>query len=496
MRIATGCIGHETSTFIPTPTTRRDFEGGFGFYRGPAIFDRFRGANTCTGGFIDGAAQHGFELVPLLWTFPYPSGLIVREVYEQIKAEFLDRLRQADAQSEPLAGALLDLHGAMVVEGIDDGDGDAIEAVRQVLGPKRPIVVTQDLHGNHTRRRVAAADAIIGFDTYPHVDMAERGREAAEIIVRAIKGEIRPTMAIRQLPLFWGTPCQVTAHPPMNEVLHRMHDMEKRPGIVSMTVATGFPWADVPEVGASVIAVANGDPALARKAADELGDWIWENRERWYAPSLTVREGLAQGERLGRYPILLADQGDNTGGGAPGDSTEVLRTFLDLRLRDALLLYVVDTEAAQQAHAAGVGRRISVKLGGRSHPVQGPPVEIEAEVLALSDGKFAYDGPMFKGLTGDLGRSAWLRKDGVSAVVVSARMQPLDPAFARSLGIDCRKMRYIALKSSAHFRSGFEALAGSIFNVDASALLMHDFRKLTYQRRTRPVFPVEIPPGS
>jgi microcystin degradation protein MlrC len=366
--------------------------------------------------------------------------------------------------------------------------------VRGVVGPGCPIVVTQDLHANHTRRRVAAADAIVGFDTYPHVDMAERGREAADILVRTLRGEVRPVMALRQLPLFWGTRCQVTAHPPMNEVIQRMHEMEKRPGIVCLTISTGFPWADVPEAGSSVIAVANGDPSLARAAADELGDWIWDHRERWYTPTLSVRDALAQGEKIGRYPVLLADHADNTGGGAPGDSTEVLRTFLELRLQEALILYMVDPEVIAQARAAGVGRRISVQLGGKSHPLQGKSVGIDAEVIALSDGAFAYDGPMYAGLTGNMGPSAWLRMAGVSVVVVTAREQPLDPAFARTLGIDCARMRYIALKSSAHFRSGFERLAGSIFNVDAQAIHTHDFSKLTYRRRTRPVFPVEIPP--
>jgi microcystin degradation protein MlrC len=160
-----------------------------------------------------------------------------------------------------------------------------------------------------------------------------------------------------------------------------------------------------------------------------------------------------------------------------------------------LLLYLVDPVAASQAHAAGVGKKISLRLGGRSHPVQGPLIEIEMEVVALTEGNFAYDGPMYKGLTGNMGRSAWLRKDGVSVVVVHTREQPLDPAFARTLGIDCTKMRYIAVKSAAHFRSGFEAFAGSIFNVDASALLMHDFRKLTYHRRRKPMFPIEIGPS-
>ncbi len=492
MRIATGGISHETSTFARTPTTRRDFETGLGLFRGPAVVEKFRGTNNCTGGFIAAAQRHGFELVPLLWTFAYPGGLIPREDYDSLKAEFLDRLRGAG----PVDGVLLDLHGAMVVEGIDDGDGDFIAAVRQVVGPGCPVVATFDLHGNHTQRRLDAATAVVGFDTYPHVDMAERGQEAAELIVRTIRGEVRPVMALRELPLFWSAACQVTAHPPIDEAFRLVHEVERRPGMLSVTLSTGFPWADVPHMGPSVIAVADGDPHRARAAADEIGDWVWARRERWFRPPLSVRAALALGEKEGRYPIFLADMADNTGGGAPGDSTEVLRTFLELGLQDALILYLVDPEAARQAHAAGLGSRIAVELGGKSDPIQGPPVPLEAEVVALSDGRFTYDGPMYGGLAGDLGPSAWLRQAGVNVVVVSARMQPLDQAFARSLGIDCAKMRYIAVKSAVHFRSGFERIAGSIHNIDAAAVHTHDFARLPYRRRRRPMFPLEKEPAS
>ena len=197
---------------------------------------------------------------------------------------------------------------------------------------------------------------------------------------------------------------------------------------------------------------------------------------------------------MGRYPIIVADHSDNTGGGAPGDSTEVLRTFLEMDLSNALLLYMVDADVAQQAHAAGVGSRISVCLGGKSSPIQGAPVEAEACVMALSDGAFAYDGPMFAGLTGSMGTSAWIKIDGVSVVVVCSREQPFDQAFARSLGIDCAQMRYISVKSAAHFRAAFEPIAGSIHNVDAAGIHTHDFSKLPRSNRARPVFPVEMPP--
>ena len=495
MRIATGGIIHETSTLVDTRTTIKDFEFDRGIIRGDAILDHFRGTNVCTGGFITGADTFGFELIGLLRASAFPGGLILRADYDALKSELLERLQAADAEN-PVDGVLLDLHGAMVVEGIEDGDGDMVAAVRDLIGPDRPIVVTQDLHGNHTQLRVEAANAIVGFDTFPHVDMAERGEEAANIIDRTVRGLLKPTMAIHQLPMFWSTPQQVTAEPPMTEVIRRVHELESRPGIITVTIATGFPWADVPEVGSSVIVVADNDPALARQAADELGDWVWENRQQWYAPPLGVREALARGEEMGRYPIVLADHADNTGGGSPGDSTEVLSTFLQMDLQDALLFYMVDPEVAAQAHTAGVGNRIQASLGGKSSPDQGLPVAVEAEVVAISSGAFDYDGPMFSGLSGTMGTSAWLRVGGVSVVVVSAREQPFDTAFIRTLGIDASSMRYLAVKSAAHFRAAFGPIAGSIQNIDAAGIHTHDFAALGHTRRTRPVFPVDIPPLS
>lgn len=494
MRIATGGILHETSTCVDAPTTMHQFEFDRGIIRGADMFDRFRATNVCTGGFIEGAERNGFELVPLLRASAFPNGLIVRGDYDALKQELLDRLAQAEKDGGPVDGVLLDLHGAMVVDGIDDGDGDVIAAFRDYLGPDRPIVVTQDLHGNHTRARVDAADALVGFDTFPHIDMAERGVEAADIIARTVRGEIHPKMAIHQLPLFWSTPCQITAHPPMDEVLRRVHELESRDGIISVTIATGFPWADVPEVGSSIIVVADGDEVLAQTAADELGTWIWERRDRWYSPPLSVRDALNRGEETGSFPIILADHADNTGGGSPGDSTEVLKTFLDLKLQDALLLYMVDHDVAEQAHKAGVGNRIAVSLGAKSSAVQGQPVIAEAEVIAVADGAFAYDGPMFAGLTGSMGTSAWLRIDGVNVVVVTAREQPFDMAFSRSLGIDCATMKYICVKSAAHFRAAFEPIAGSIHNIDAAGIHTHDFSQLPSSKRSRDIFPVDIKP--
>ena len=494
MRIATGGIIHETSTCVDTPTTMTQFEHDRGIIRGAEMLDRFRGTNVCTGGFIEGAERYDFELVPLLRASAFPNGLIVRADYDAMLKELLDRLEAAEREGGPVDGVLLDLHGAMVVDGIADGDGHVIKAVRDYLGPDRPIVVTQDLHGNHTQARVADSDALVGFDTFPHIDMAERGVEAAEIIAKTVRGEIKPTSAIHQLPLFWATKCQITAHPPMDEVLRRVHELESRPGVICITIATGFPWADVPDVGSSVIVVTDNDQQGAQDTADELAAWIWENRNTWYALPVTAREALEQGEQIGAFPIILADHADNTGGGSPGDSTEVLRTFLDMGLTNALILYMVDNEVAQQAHSAGVGKRVTISLGGKSSPVQGEPVVADAEVVAITDGAFAYDGPMFAGLTGSMGTSAWIRIEGVNVVVVTAREQPFDMAFARTLGVDCSKMNYICVKSAAHFRAAFEPIAGSIHNIDTAGIHTHDFCALPFNNRHRDVFPVEIRP--
>ena len=487
LRIAGGGFTHETSTFTPVETTRADFDRGYGFFRGDAIFRHLTDVNVPMAGFIEGARASGFELVPLIWTFAYSSGLSSRETYAEIKQELVDRLQDA----LPLDGVLLDQHGAFVTEGIDDADGDVIQSVRDVVGPGCPIVAVFDLHANHTRRRVSAADAIVGFDTYPHVDEAERGLEAAELIVRIVRGDVRPTSALVHVPLFIHPARQISGAWPWSDAVAQLHALEAESGVLTATIATGFPFADVADRGPSVIVVTDDDEAGAQRHAGALADWLWSRRHDWLAPVVSVEEGLEAGEAQGRYPIILADHADNTGGSAPGDSTEVLRTFLSRGLEDALLLYMVDPEVAAAAHEAGVGARLEIDVGGKSHPAQGSPVKMTAEVLALSDGRFRYDGPMLAGLEGDLGASAAIRDNGVTVVCVTRPMQPYDLALTRTLDIDCRSMRYICVKSAVHFRAGFESLGGTIVNVDAAGVHTLDVGRLSYRKKRVPVFGVD-----
>ena len=335
------------------------------------------------------------------------------------------------------------------------------------------------------------ATALIVEDTYPHVDMAERGVEAAHMMVRTVRGEIQPTLAWRSIPLFWAAAKMITAEEPMRLVIDRLHELERQPGVLTASVGVGYQWADVNCAGASTLVVTDNDPAGAQRRADDLARWIWERKETWQRKPLSPVRALAQGEALGKYPIILADQADNPGGGAPSDSTEILRLFLERRLQEAVVLHIVDPETVRTALRAGVGRRVEVEVGGKSHPLVGPPVPMRAEVVAVSNGRFVYDGPMFAGLGGDHGDSVLLRQDGVYVAVITLGHQPMDLAFSRELGLDCARMRYICVKSTGHFRSGFEPIAGSIFNVDASSVFTQDFSKLPFKRLGRKIYPMQ-----
>ena len=487
MRVITGGISHETSTFTPVATTWANYRTDhFGYLRGAEILERFRGANTPIGGFIDGAATHSFTLIPTIFTAPHPSGPTPRDLFDTVVNELLDAIRAAGT----IDGILLELHGSMVAEGVDDGEGYILAAVRNLVGPTIPIVVQLDIHSSLSQAMVEHANVLIGRETYPEIDMAARGRECADVLVRMLREGLRPTMALHRIPMIWGMH-QVTAHPPMAEAIAELHRIEALPGVVCASIATGFRLADVPDMGSSVYVVTDNDQALAQRLADELGAWLFARRADWHYPFPTMAEALTNVEAAGGFPAIFADWTDNAGGGAPADSTGMLQVMIEAGLRDACVLYMVDPEAIAQCQAAGVGARITLDVGGKSSPLQGRPVRMDVEVVALSDGQFRYDGPMYAGLEGSMGPSAYIRQGGIHVLLVTQREQPFDTAFARTLGLDPRRMRYIGVKSSAHFRAGFEPWAGSIQLISEPSV--HNFMtgELHYQRLGRKLYPID-----
>jgi microcystin degradation protein MlrC len=509
MRVVSAGIGHETNTFSAQPTTLAEFQRdsvGFevsrenpdGFPAGERLAARLRGTRTVHGGYLEGADRHGLMLTPLLLTWATPGGLVARDAFEHMKAVLLARLRA----EPPCDGVLLDLHGAMVTETEEDAEGALIDAVRQAVGPRTPIVVTLDLHANVTARMAAGADAILGFDEYPHTDMFERGEEAAVLMAAIGRGEVRPALAFEPLPLITMPPRQCTGIEPMRSLLGRAHAMEARAGVLNVTLAMGFPFADIENAGVSVLVTANGDPDLARRQARAMAQTIWRRREEFAVTLTPVSEAIRLAQEAHNGPVILADGSDNPGGGGPCDGTVILQALLEARVQGAVVAVIADPEAVAQAVAAGVGEEVTLDLGGKTDGRHGAPVRLTARVRLLSDGVFSMQGAMGAGMTGRMGRAAVLVVDGVEIVVAERRVQPYDAGLLRSVGIEPERRRLIALKSAVHFRASYEPFAGPILSADTPGIHRPEFASFDYRRLRRPIYPLDpdtpyaLPEGS
>ncbi len=488
-RIAIGGIEHETAGLLPGQTPMSVFDRRR--VSAESLRQRTAEANTVVDGFLHGARQRGWDVAPLLWIKGTSGPPASRATFDAMLGELLDDLESAG----PVDGVLLSLHGSFAAEGIDDADGAVLQAVRDRVGSDVPLMSVHDMHCNLTEAMIGPADALAVMRTYPHVDMRERALHISGLMEETLAGRLRPTMGFRQLPLLWSAPRMIDSEAPMCEAVARVVEANSRDGVVSASLGVGYQWVDSSAVGASTVVVTDDDLPRAQAEADAMAGWVWDRRADWVSPTLQPAVALELGEATGAFPIVLADQADNTGGGAPGDGTEVLRLFVERDLEQAAVLYVVDPQAAALAHQAGLGATIDVEVGGRSHQKLGPPVPMRAEVAGLSDGRFVYDGPMWKGLDDEVGPTAWLKQQGVSVVVISLPQQPVDLALCRTLGMNPAEFRYLCVKSTGHFRSGFEPIAGSIHNVDAKGLLGQSFSDLPYQRLGRPMYPVDPQAG-
>ena len=485
MRIAAGCIGHETNTFTPVPTTLASFKEA-AYYVGEDIVSVFNQTSTIMGGFIERAADLDMELVPLLWTFATPSGLIEQAAYVQLKEELLDLLRQAGQ----IDGVFLDLHGAMVTEECEDAEGDLLGAVHQQI-QSLPLVATLDLHANITEEMAAHADALIGFDTYPHVDCCERGVEAAQLMHGILAGHMHPTMAYRQLPLLTSPPPQCTMKYPMSDAIERLHALEAQADVVTATLAMGFPFADIRDAGATVLVTTNGNEKLAEQCADEFAAYIWDMREAFRADLLSIEEAIKCAQGTEGKPIVLAEGSDNPGGGGPCDGTFILRALIEADVQDAVVAVIADPESVERAIQAGVGRCVDLNVGGKTLPLHGDPVSLTGYVKTISDGVFEHRGPMAKGSIGNMGRTAVVKTGGVEIVLTEKRLQPFDAEVLRSVGIAPETRKLIALKSAVHFRADYTPIAHAILEVDTPGVHSPNLFSYDYQKLRRPIFPLD-----
>jgi len=486
LRIITGTISHETNVLSNIATDLEQFRKRRLLY-GEEVFDYHRGTKTPVGGLMDGCASHGFELVPTVFASATPSGTITAEAFDTLLGQILDGIEAAGE----FDGVAMHLHGAGVAENHDDIEGHILAEVRKAIGDK-PLVSSFDLHANHTRLMVESADVLIGYDTYPHVDGYERGVEAIDVIARLLDGSLVPTKAFRQPPMMPALQAQFTGKYPMSRLIEEAHRMEAMEAVETVTVAAGFPWSDFEDVGLSFIVTTNDNQALADRLADELQDLAWGMRRDFLVKPVPVRDALRRVKKATGGPFILADIGDNPGGGAPEDGTVVLRAILEEGLEGGVLAVMWDPEAVERASASGLGSQVTVELGGKTDDLHGKPLEVTGTVKTLTDGKWIVKGPMGTGSESDMGETAVLLVGGNEVIVTSKRLQPMDLELYRSLGIEPTERRFIVVKSSVHYRAAHEPIAVEVIELDTPGLTSPRLAGFGFKKLRRPIFPLDV----
>lgn len=460
MKIAFAGFLHESNSFASAPADMAAFQQGGGYIpmtRGAALRDAIRGVNLGMAGAFDFADKAGWQVVPILWTGAIPSAPVTRDAFETIAAEILQGLRDAG----PLDAIYLDLHGAMVAQHHPDGEGELLARIRQIH-PDVPISISLDLHGNITPQMFELADIMVGFRTYPHIDMAETGWRAAEALDQMLVSGQRWAKAMRAvdylIPISW----QYTNMQPARGLYQMTRDLPQ--GVATASLFMGFPASDFEGCGPAVFAY-GPDAAAVDAHADAIARALLAHEPDFAGQSFAPEDAVREAMRLAAHasqPIIIADTQDNPGAGGSSDTTGMLRALIACDAQDAALGNFHDPAAAQAAHAAGVGAQIEVALGGRSGIAGDAPYQVRATVAALSDGKVHATGPYYGGTHIDMGPSAALQIGGTRVVVTSHIAQMADRNFYRMVGIEPEAQKVLVNKSSVHFRADFEPIADTI----------------------------------
>lgn len=517
--ILLGGFAHETNTFADG-TTSRDLFAERREYFGPEIQEKMRGTNTSEGGIIDIAESENVDLRYTVSASATPSGVVTSDAYEF----YSDYIVAAAAEAaDELDGVVLCLHGAMVPEGSADGEGPLVAQVREAVGPDTPIAVTLDLHGNISDEFLKYTDLPIAYETYPHIDTGDTGQVAIRLLLRTIREDLNPVTHVERPPLLPMGPKQNTRMGPMADVMSKAHKMEGRDGVLKVNVFPGFHQADVPSMGFSLPVVTDGDTHLAQECARDLAEYLWEHRakfiEEYPLPTAAVRlaKRLAgQDEQMSSSgsgdidndipswvdtgstadgPIVLADLGDNPGGGGAADGTTLLRELIDQDVTNAGFAILRDPETVDAAVEVGVGELVSLCLGGKTDERHGDPIEdVMCYVKAITDGEFKNTGPMGTGSENHLGQTVDLRcghENGIRVIVAENRLQPLDAEIWRHIGIQPEQLDILVVKSTNHFRADYEPMASHVVPVNSPGLVAVDPRKFDYEHIERPKFPLD-----
>lgn len=482
MRIFTAMLATETSTVSVVPTGRIDFET-HGVYRGDASIKAPNGVGIFNAELRRLATADGHVLVESLAAYAQPAGPTLRAVYEEYRQHILDDLKAA----LPVDAVALVLHGAMVAQGYEDCEGDLIERVREIVGPKVPIGVELDLHCHYTKRMHDHADIIIAYKEYPHTDGLDRLRELYALLVRQAAGRIRPTTAFvdcRMIGL-WHT-----TREPMISFVKRMQEVEAQDGVLSVSLGHGFPFGDVPECGARLWVATDNDLAKAEALAWQLFDEFRQIRSQTYDAPLSITAALSEA-MSSQGPVVLADVGDNAGGGAMSDSTFVLRDMVEAGIGNAVVGSFWDLGAVAICKSAGVGAEINLRIGGKCGPMSGDPIDLPVTVRAIVEDH----GQGGLGARRPLGTGVWVRTaGGIDIALNTQRSQVLSRECFENLGISLGDKQIIVVKSAQHFYDDFSAIAKKVLYVGTPGSTSQAFADMTFTRRDNHFWPrVENP---
>lgn len=478
---------HETNRYCPIVTDRTVFEGRYALDGEAAIRKAYAGAeNEMTGFFsvLDECAD--VRLIPLLAYNAQPGGPVDSEVWESVRDKLLECIRN----TEKADGILLALHGAMVTDRTEDGEGDLLECLRREVGTDIPIIATLDLHANVTRKMAAFANGFFPYDYYPHTDLYQAGQRAARCMYRALCGKGKPVLSVHKLDYIM--PYIPTDHPHLQPIVRRCQSLREQGVVDTVNVCQGFFAADIYEQGSAVVVTSHAEKALADQIAAEIGNELFAARHQLVRRYMTAREAVETALQADRYPVTVADVADNPGSGGSCDGTALLKEMLSQGVRDAAFAVIYDPETVQIAQKVGVGNTFPAEIGGKISPeITGGPLRARARVCDINDGVTRNREGCSKGLVTFYGTCAVLQVEGIKIIVSSIRTQPWSLDIYRKCGIDPGEMKILAVKSTVQFRASFETVSPVILYAECPGLGPQSPKMLPLSHSRRPIFPLD-----
>ena len=486
-RVGILALIQESNTFLRGSTTIDHFRNDL-LLEGEAVRRQFARAHHEIRGFFDGLDKARIDAVPLFAARALPFGAIEPEAFETLMRLMFEELGHAGR----LDGLLVAPHGATVAENFPDADGEWLSRVRKYVGPKLPIIGTLDPHGNLSQRMVDATDALVAYRTNPHVDQEQRGIEAAELMARTLDGRVSPVQAACFPPMAINIERQCTSESPCNGLAAKFDAARHRPGVLATSLMLGFPYADVEEMGSASLVVTDGQPALAREIANELGSEMWSLRHGLAGTFLSVERAVEMAVGM-PGPVCMLDMGDNIGGGSPGDGTLLAHELYRTGAGPAFVC-IDDATAVAAAERAGIGSKVTIAVGGRSDDLHGSPFEAEFTVVKVADGKYAESQVRHGGFTEfDQGRTAVLSaRNGLTVMVSSKRTPPFSLLQLTAFGLDPKSFRVLVAKGVNAPLAAYQPVCPTILRVNTRGVTTADVTQLPYKHRRTPMFPFEV----